>query len=172
MTRERIAQIKEEMYTAKYFEKNARAGSPCVITIDDAMKIVKDHSDEEFSLQDYVKKFLEWNKRSFGDHHGTGYRNILGMTEEAGELMECDDKVGGALLYFLGKLSHAHLKREQDIRKNEDHEKRKKDAIGDLLNFLIAYCDSQGFTLEECLLLAWGEIKDRTFSHISYEWAI
>lgn len=37
-----------------------------------------------------------------------------------------------------------------------------KDGIGDTLVTLIILCEQLGLTLEECLEIAWNEIKDRT----------
>ena len=87
---------------------------------------------------------VEWNKKNFGEHHGSGYRNLLGVAEEVGELC------------------HAQLKGEQGIRHTpEEILKMKKDAVGDIVIFLCSYCDSQNISLEECVETAWQEIKDR-----------
>ena len=75
-----------------------------------------------------------------------GYRLLLGMMEE------------------LGEIAHVHLKREQGIRIGRDKEQceyRIKDGVGDLLIYLINYCDSQGFTMKEAFDLAWMEVRDR-----------
>jgi NTP pyrophosphatase (non-canonical NTP hydrolase) len=86
----------------------------------------------------------EWSKRNFGPHYGSGYRNLLGITEEVGELC------------------HAQLKGEQGIRHTpEEILELKKDAVGDILIFLCNYCDSQGIDLDECASIAWDEIKNR-----------
>lgn len=36
-----------------------------------------------------------------------------------------------------------------------------KDDIGDMFVVLINICEREGYTLEECILVAWEEIKDR-----------
>lgn len=87
------------------------------------------------------------NERNFGGHFGSGYRNLLGVGEEAGELM------------------HAHLKGEQNIRHTPDEIiKMKKDAIGDIVIFLCNYCDSQNLELSDCVKTAWDEVKNRNWS--------
>lgn len=86
----------------------------------------------------------EWSKKNFGPHYGSGYRNLLGLSEEVGELC------------------HAQLKGEQGIRHTpEEIKKLKIDAIGDIVIFLCNYCDSQGLSLNECVISAWDEIKGR-----------
>lgn len=100
----------------------------------------------------FQKLVTDWSKKQFGPHHQTGYRNLLGLSEEVGELC------------------HAHLKGEQGIRHTPDQIiALKKDAIGDIVVFLSNYCDSQGFDIEECALNAWHVIKDRDYSQILVE---
>ena len=53
-------------------------------------------------LGEIQKLSVDWSKRNFGDHYGTGYRNLLGLSEEVGELC------------------HAQLKGEQGIRHAPD----------------------------------------------------
>ena len=97
-------------------------------------------------LHDLQNLVVPWSKENFGQHHSTGYRNLLGVSEEVGELC------------------HAHLKGEQGIRYTpEEILALKKDAVGDIVIFLCNYCDSQGFTLHNCVVAAWNEIKDRSY---------
>jgi NTP pyrophosphatase (non-canonical NTP hydrolase) len=84
-----------------------------------------------------------WSEKNFGSKFGTGYRPLLGALEE------------------LGELAHAHLKQEQGIRIDQDHESAKKDAVGDCCIYLMDYCHGQGFTLEEAIEYAWREVKTR-----------
>lgn len=95
-------------------------------------------------VRELIGNIVSWQEYNFGPSYGTGYRNLLGVIEEVGEL------------------AHAQLKGEQGIRhKPEEILPMKVDAIGDILVFLINYCTSQGIDLIECLEAAWGEIKDR-----------
>lgn len=73
------------------------------------------------------------------------HQPLLGMVEE------------------LGELSHAHLKVEQGIRTNEDHEAARKDAIGDLLIYLLDYCGVHDLDAEEILEQTWGAVKKRNW---------
>lgn len=95
-------------------------------------------------LGDLQRLANEWSKRNFGPHYGSGYRNLLGVSEEVGELC------------------HAQLKGEQGIRHTPEEILRlKKDAVGDILIFLCNYCDSQDIQINDCALEAWEEIKNR-----------
>ncbi len=65
----------------------------------------------------------------------------------------------------VGELSHAHLKTEQGIRgTKEEHDAKKRDAIGDILVFLAGYCEQEGFQLEQCRQEAWDQVKDRDWT--------
>lgn len=88
-----------------------------------------------------------WSRRNFGEHYGSGYRNLLGVAEEVGELC------------------HAQLKGEQGIRHlPEEIAAMKRDAVGDILIFLANYCDSQGLDMEECANIALAEIAKRDWT--------
>lgn len=83
----------------------------------------------------------QWARKNFGP--SVGYRNLLGAMEE------------------LGELAHAHLKSEQGIRNNENHEENKKDAVADVIIYLCDYCNSQGFDLEDILRETWNKVLQR-----------
>lgn len=62
----------------------------------------------------------------------------------------------------LGELAHAHLKNEQNIRgTTAEHRAAAQDAIGDVLIYLLSYCNQNGYRLSQCWLDAWNEVKDR-----------
>lgn len=89
----------------------------------------------------------EWSRKNFGEHFGSGYRNLLGLSEEVGELC------------------HAQLKGEQGIRHTpEEILAMKKDAVGDILVFLANYCDSQALSMDECAKIAIEEIRKRDWT--------
>lgn len=92
-----------------------------------------------------IKKVQEehrvWQARNFGPP-STG-DSLVGITEE------------------LGELSHAFLKNKQGIRLNENHEENMRDAVGDLLIYLISFCTSKGYDLEEVLEDTWEQVKQR-----------
>ena len=80
-------------------------------------------------------------------HNFPNYRQhdaLLGLTEE------------------LGELAHAHLKSQQAIRGTlEEHRLAAADAIGDIVIYLISYCNTNGFDLSKCIRDAWSEVKER-----------
>ena len=93
-------------------------------------------------LNEIQKETKEWTDYNFPNT--PSYRPLLGVVEEVGELC------------------HAHLKNEQGIRGTpEQWEAAKKDAVGDILVYLLDYCSRENLNIEECLELAWSEVKVR-----------
>lgn len=83
----------------------------------------------------------DWSRKNFGTQQP--YRPLLGVIEEIGEL------------------AHAQLKKEQGIRMNEDHDAKARDAVGDIMIYLMNYCSERGFFIGECLDDAWREVSQR-----------
>jgi len=61
----------------------------------------------------------------------------------------------------LGELAHAHLKTDQGIRTNKPLEELAKNAIGDIIIYLVGYCSQMGFDLESIVEETWQEVKQR-----------
>lgn len=96
----------------------------------------------ETNLDDLQHEIHKWNKKNFPK--GTASQCLIGAMEE------------------LGELSHAHLKGEQGIRGSKaEHEKKAKDAVGDICIFLMAYCSKRGFDFKDCIRDAWDEVSER-----------
>ncbi len=76
-----------------------------------------------FEISEFIKNVIAWNLKNFGGHYGGGYRYVIGIQEELGELLEA----------------------YQD--KNAD---KIRDAVGDVFTFLVNYCDSQNIELWNC----------------------
>lgn len=93
------------------------------------------------TLGAFQKQVKEWQEHNFPDHEP--WEPLVGLSEEVGEL------------------SHAHLKRYQGIRKDEDHEANGQDAIGDILVYLADYCTQMGWSLQECLDATWQTVRER-----------
>lgn len=75
---------------------------------------------------------------------GDGHRPLLGVSEEVGELC------------------HAHLKAEQKIRGEElKHIEDKIDAIGDIIIYLLDYCEQQHINFEQAVQYTWEKVKQR-----------
>lgn len=83
----------------------------------------------------------QWAEYNFGEISTA--ESLIGMSEE------------------LGELSHAYLKKRQNIRTNEDHEENMRDAIGDLLIYLLGFCNSKGYDASEILEKTWDSVKQR-----------
>ena len=92
-------------------------------------------------LRQLQREMREWSERNFGEQ--PSYQPLLGVVEE------------------LGELAHAQLKEEQGIRTNENHIEDAQDAVGDLLIFLMNYCSSRGWDVQEILERTWDSVKQR-----------
>jgi len=83
-----------------------------------------------------------WATRNFGPKNSTD--DLLGVTEEMGEL------------------AHAHLKRSQGIRHDTaEYEAKAKDAIGDIVIYLMGYCSAEGWDVEHIVKTTWDTVKHR-----------
>lgn len=84
---------------------------------------------------------VAWTDHNFPDQ--PAYRPLLGIAEEVGEL------------------SHAHLKGEQGVRTDEDHEANAQDALGDMFVYMCHYAERRGWNLADCIRKAWCEVLER-----------
>jgi len=82
-----------------------------------------------------------WRRKNFPN--SKSFEPLLGIAEETGEL------------------AHAHLKVVQGIRKGEDLEEKREDAVGDLLVYLCNYCNQNSLDLVDCFYKAWSEVAKR-----------
>lgn len=82
-----------------------------------------------------------WVQHNFGDR--PSWMPLLGVMEE------------------LGELAHAHLKKAQGIRTNEDHDAQAADAVADIVIFLADYCSAVGIDLESVVRDTWAEVRKR-----------
>lgn len=91
----------------------------------------------------YIQKQVhEWRKYNFpnsGDLH-----QFLGVVEEVGEL------------------SHAILKMAQGIR-GDKHEEEARDAVGDIMIYLMNFCSENGWDLEEIIEETWDQVQRRNW---------
>ncbi len=89
------------------------------------------------------KQVGEWSLKNFG-HEGKLHHPILGVGEEAGEL------------------NHAFLKQEQGIRGTSlDHDAAMKDAIGDIVIYLLDLCYRKKFNFGQIVVDTWLNVKNR-----------
>lgn len=81
-----------------------------------------------------------WKKRNFPNSDDTD--QLLGVVEEVGELC------------------HAVLKLRQGIR-GDNHIAEAKDAVGDIMIFLMNFCSENDWDLEEIIVDVWAEVEER-----------
>lgn len=94
------------------------------------------------NLKDLQEEMLEWQKHNFPN--SAPYIPLLGALEE------------------LGELAHAHIKSEQGIRgTKEEHHAAKVDAIGDVIIYLVDYCNRFEINLSSALYDTWHKVKQR-----------
>jgi NTP pyrophosphatase (non-canonical NTP hydrolase) len=82
-----------------------------------------------------------WVAHNFGDR--PAWMPLLGVMEE------------------LGELAHSFLKREQGIRVGENHDEKIKDAVGDIVLFLMDFCSANNIDLQSVVSDTWEHVKDR-----------
>lgn len=106
-------------------------------------------SKRQNQLEKYQQEIGDWAFENFGKPNGEtrGYHDIVNTNDPLFGMLE-----------ELGELSHAVLKRKQKIRLNEDHEAKEKDAIGDLMIYLLDYCSRRGFSASEILRNTWENV--------------
>ena len=85
-----------------------------------------------------------WSKNNFHDRRP--YWAALGVCEEIGEL------------------AHTILKREQRIRVSESEDDinfLEMDAIGDIVIFLMEFCNQRGYDLQTIIETTWNTVRQR-----------
>lgn len=96
-------------------------------------------------LEHLQAKLDAWAIENFGEGRPS-YHPLLGAVEE------------------LGELAHAHLKQEQGIRVNEDHEANARDAVGDVVMYLLDYCNTRGWSIAEIISEVEAEVFKRDWN--------
>jgi NTP pyrophosphatase (non-canonical NTP hydrolase) len=88
-------------------------------------------------IQEQHRIWTDYNFPDAPDHH-----SLIGAFEEMGEL------------------AHAWLKREQGIRGHE-HDAEARDAIGDIIIYLLHFCTSNGWRMSEIIQETWDQVQKR-----------
>lgn len=87
----------------------------------------------------------EWRDRNFPD--STAEDQLFGVMEELGELV------------------HVNLKSRQGIRGYSEGSERtaaeERDAIGDMMIYLMGFCSKRGYDLTDCVNEAWAQVEKR-----------
>jgi len=95
-------------------------------------------------LYDLQKEHAKWQKKNFPN--AEKWECLVGLQEEVGEL------------------AHAFLKQHQNIRMDENHRDNMKDAIGDIVIYLLGFCTLNQIDADECIEMAWGQVKHRDWT--------
>lgn len=97
------------------------------------------------TLEVVQAEHLVWSEHNFGTKPGDDVANpFIGAVEEMGEL------------------AHALLKKRQGIRGTpEEHDAAAKDAIGDVMIYLIHLCNLNGWSMRDILEETWQEVGSR-----------
>jgi NTP pyrophosphatase (non-canonical NTP hydrolase) len=94
------------------------------------------------TFRDLQWEQARWCARNFPN--STPMQPFMGLVEEVGEL------------------SHCLLKREQGIRGTyEEHTESLKDAVGDILIYLVDLCTKNGLDIQECIETTWNDVSKR-----------
>jgi NTP pyrophosphatase (non-canonical NTP hydrolase) len=87
-----------------------------------------------------------WVAKNFGEKKNPE-RALLGVVEEVGEL------------------AHSQLKMMQGIRgTKEEHIANAKDAVGDIVIYLMDYCNGMGFDFHTCVEETWLHVSRRDWT--------
>ena len=96
------------------------------------------------NVQEMQVRHRKWLEHNFPN--AEPWEALAGLTEE------------------LGELAHAHLKGFRGIRNMRSRAEVKAaqiDAVGDIFIYLMSYCNSNGLSLEACIMRAWDEVMVR-----------
>lgn len=106
-------------------------------------------------LEKIQQEVGEWAFENFG--------KAKGFNRGFHDLVNTNDPLMG-MVEELGELHHAVLKAKQNIRTKEDHEVAERDAIGDLLIYLLDYCSRRGFCASDILKETWATVSGRDWA--------
>ena len=92
------------------------------------------------SMREIQQQHHKWHDHNFPT--STAEDMLIGVVEEVGEL------------------AHANLKSRQV---GENLEADERDAIGDIIIFLIGYCNKRNFSVMDIIRQTWDEVKQRDY---------
>src|SRR5947207_10726561 len=93
------------------------------------------------TLTEIQQEMIPWVEHNFGQRGD--WQAVMGAAEEVGELC------------------HHVLKRHQNIRTNEDHDEEEKDAVGDIVVYLMDFCNARNYNLEVIVNEVWNKVSKR-----------
>jgi hypothetical protein len=96
----------------------------------------------KMTLRELQLLLVPWVERNFPNR--PWQMPLMGISEEVGEL------------------NHALLKQWQAIRGTpEQHEAKAKDAVGDIIIFLLDLCNARGWDIQAIIDETWGQVSHR-----------
>lgn len=112
--------------------------------------VIAARAEEPRSLRQYQDAVAAWQRQRFPEESQDDcIPPLLGLMEE------------------LGELARAVLKQRQNIRMTrEEWEAKGQDAVGDILIFLLGFCNRRGWNLEEILRQTWAEVRKREYPKV------
>lgn len=100
-------------------------------------------------LRRYQKAVNKWAKKTYPQNDVKTWRPLVGLVEE------------------LGELAHAFLKLDQGVHRNTTTTEAVSDAVGDLMVFLLEFCENNNIDIEEAFLEVWEkDVSRRTRSDV------
>jgi NTP pyrophosphatase (non-canonical NTP hydrolase) len=85
---------------------------------------------------------------------------------------DCTDKIHPILgvVEEVGELAHAILKQAQCIRGDYGaHELEAKDAVGDIIIYLVDVCSRRGWDLDDVVTSTWNQVKKRDWEKNKFD---
>ena len=98
----------------------------------------------KLDLNKIDKEFAEWRTKNFTNISPD--KALLGIMEE------------------LGEICHIILKRSQGIRLDETSDDSLKDGVGDLVIYLIDFCNQVEIDIESAIIDTWNKVKKRDWN--------
>lgn len=92
-------------------------------------------------LRELQREVAMWSYQNFPEN--TPEFALMGLVEEVGEL------------------NHARLKQLQGIRKDEDLYRKERDAVGDIVIYLLDYCTRRGIDAQQAVEETWQVVRRR-----------
>lgn len=141
MSLDSIEALREKLFLIEATVKNISSSL-------DSDQEISDQDDSSVTIREIQSSVASWVKHNFPS--STAQDEILGMQED------------------LGKLARAYLKSKQKIRGysfSGDKSKREmSDAIGNMMIYMLGFCESVGIDLESEVFSAWEKIKKLDWS--------
>lgn len=120
--------------------RNQDVASGMRLTIEGLQNLIDD--DYRSPMDAIQADHFEWTKKNFPEQEA--FDCFMGVVEEVGEL------------------AHADLKKKQGIRGDaEGHDAEARDAVGDIMIYLMGYCSKREWVMSEILEETWEKVVSK-----------